>query len=268
MSRQISLVRISELLARFSVQVSIQNANAMYDLNIIAEDLLIPILNIAYACNLTNAKYLEKNNNFPGIDLLDKNKKIAFQVTSTSSLAKVTHTIFQILKNNLNDDFSTFYLYIVTKKQETYNAAKIKEATQEIIEFNDSHILDQDDIFKKISQLGLDKIYEIETILEKELGDSKKTDNLITSQIPVVIESLRTDFNHAYLSEELKGEYEARMAWLKRKNFLTKEQPLIIDTTQKYSTNQHIIECEDKISEVDKSIASILVKIKNISNGR
>lgn len=82
MNQQKSLLRISELLSRFKVQVGILNASSLLDINVISEDFLIPILDIIFDCNLINANTISKN--FPAIDLIDKTKRISFQITSTS----------------------------------------------------------------------------------------------------------------------------------------------------------------------------------------
>ncbi len=82
MKQQKLLISISEKLILFKNQIGILNSSSMFDINIIAEDFLIPLLNEVYNCDLKNANAEEKN--YPAVDLIDKEKKIAFQITSTA----------------------------------------------------------------------------------------------------------------------------------------------------------------------------------------
>jgi hypothetical protein len=97
MDQQKDILRISELLARLRFELEYLNANALYDINVIAEDIFIPILNLTFNCNLKNVKYAEEDKTFPGIDLIDE-KKISIQITSTNTNAKIKHTIDKIIK--------------------------------------------------------------------------------------------------------------------------------------------------------------------------
>ena len=63
MNQQKSLLRIAELLSRFKIETSILNARSLLDINIIAEDILVPIFDILFCCKLVNAN--AKTMNFP-----------------------------------------------------------------------------------------------------------------------------------------------------------------------------------------------------------
>src|SRR5688572_30087236 len=102
MNQHKSLVRISELLSRFKVQVGILSASSMLDLNVVAEDFFIPVLNDLFDCELLNANSTTKN--FPALDLIDNKKRTGFQITSTSSLNKVKDTVRKIIANKLYED--------------------------------------------------------------------------------------------------------------------------------------------------------------------
>ena len=119
MNRQETLFRISQLLSRFTEQVKILNSNGEFSINIHAENILINILNTIYTCNLKNVNY-EENKIYPSIDLRDYDKRIAIQVTSTSNLDKIKHTLSEFVSNELYKDFDTLYIYIITEKQKKY----------------------------------------------------------------------------------------------------------------------------------------------------
>lgn len=97
MNRQIRLSRIGELLVRFVGEVKILNTANLYDVNIHAENILIPLLNEVYDVKLVNAN-LEEEKNFSAVDLIDRENRIAIQVTSSSDNEKIKHTLRKCLK--------------------------------------------------------------------------------------------------------------------------------------------------------------------------
>lgn len=50
MNQQELLTRINALLGRFAYEVKVSNATGLFDINIIAEDFLIPILSVVLEC--------------------------------------------------------------------------------------------------------------------------------------------------------------------------------------------------------------------------
>ncbi|GAC1598731.1 MAG: hypothetical protein NVS3B19_20860 [Ginsengibacter sp.] len=98
----------------------------LYDINIHAENALIPILNAVFDIKLQNANSLHKKN-YPSIDLIDDENKVAFQVTSTANLEKVKTTLIKFGENNLQSNYETLYIYILTQKEDKYSDKVIKE---------------------------------------------------------------------------------------------------------------------------------------------
>ncbi len=92
MNQQKSILRIAELLSRCQHEIELLNSADLYDINKISEYALIPVLKEIFdASNLMNANDLKKN--FPAIDLIDTEKKIAFQVTSTSTITNHSYVV-------------------------------------------------------------------------------------------------------------------------------------------------------------------------------
>ena len=100
MNQQAKLFRISQLLSRFSEQVKILNINGEFSINIHAENILIKLFNTLYNCNLKNVNY-EENKVYPSIDLRDYESRIAVQVTATSKLEKIKHSLSEFIDNDL-----------------------------------------------------------------------------------------------------------------------------------------------------------------------
>lgn len=115
MNKKKTIDRIAELIARFRAEVETLNSQNLYDINIHAENVIIPILNYVYGLSLKNANLEEKN--YSAIDLIDYENRVAIQVTSTANSEKVKHTLEQYKKHKQRDEFDSLLIYIITKKQ-------------------------------------------------------------------------------------------------------------------------------------------------------
>ena len=165
--------RISELMSRFRVEVENLNSLNLYDINIHAENVIIPILNSVYGMNFKNANLEDKN--AAAIDLIDKENRVAIQVTSTPNIGKIKHTLRQYKKYKINDDFDQLLIYIITKKQKKYSDVIINEIVDGEFEFSPSdHILDAEDILSQInSWISIPKKQMVLDLLELEFTDEK-----------------------------------------------------------------------------------------------
>lgn len=262
MNQHKSLIRIAELLSRFKIQTNILNANALLDINIVAEDVLIPILNIAYNCNLKNAKFSENDAKFPALDLLDKTNRVAFQITSTATLKKVRHTIEGIVKNNYQTQFDNFYIYIITQKQNSYNKNELETSAKKLFSFTEKNILDESDLYKKVASLSYEDILKVEKLLEKQFSDIKQ-EILIQKQINEIIINAKLNYEEQFIVTQLEGAYNARQGWLDKKLFFEQKLPSITDINQQFSFYKQISEINEKIEQYNNQISSFLIQISN-----
>lgn len=155
-------------------EVKALNAINQYGINFLAENVLVPIFRIAFKLpNLENLNAEE--NNAPGIDLVDKISKTAFQITSSSDNEKVKHTLGQFIKNQYDQTYNTLYIYILTEKQSRYKDEDYASITNGKIKFSkDAHIIDFRDLLKRINLLeDYEQIKKIETLLENQFSDAK-----------------------------------------------------------------------------------------------
>ena len=174
MEQQKLLFRISQLLSRFSEQVRILNSNAEFSINIHAENILIDVLNVIFDCELENVNY-EENKTYPSIDLRDKNKRIAIQVTSSSNLNKIKHTLSEFIANELYKDFDTLYIYIITEKQTSYKQESIEDIIKNKFVFPIEHIIDKKDLYLKLNAMNdIHKIENVCQLLETQFADNNE----------------------------------------------------------------------------------------------
>lgn len=258
MKRQKLLLNIAELLSRFKIQVGILNANSMLDINVVAEDFFIPILNEVYNCKLKNANLIEKN--YPAVDLVDKTNKIAIQITSTSTSKKVRETLEKIVKNDFHKIYDRFFILIITSRQEKYSSSMLNIATQEKFQFTNDNVIDVEGLFRLIASLNVAKIEKMEVYLKNQYTDIQTTNDVLDTNLP----SLKTKidkFQDNFLKSKLETAYIARLEWYEKKAFFETNLPSISDLNQKFSIEKQISECNKKIEIYENDIITITNRI-------
>lgn len=83
---------ITDRLSFLSLKVQRNNHQGLYDINKICESIFLHLLNCSYDYNLKDANSILKAN-FPAIDLIDHDKKLVIQVTSTTTTQKIYSSI-------------------------------------------------------------------------------------------------------------------------------------------------------------------------------
>lgn len=166
MGRKDLIDTINTYACLFVYQIKSLSAMGLYDINIHAENLFIPILNIVFNLELKNANQFKKN--FPAIDLVDEKKGIAFQLTKTPTQGRVMDVLKGFVSNNLHKQYSTLYIFITSEKQE-YNIEKIDKIVQGNFNFDvKTHVFDYRDLLRRISFINSDEVLsEIEIFYQK-----------------------------------------------------------------------------------------------------
>lgn len=176
MRQQELLYRISQLLSRFTEQVRILNSNGEFSINIHAENILIKVFNVIFDCNLKNVNY-EENKIYPSIDLRDRSKRIAIQVTSIGNIEKIKHTLSGFVENGLYKDFDILYIYIITEKQKTYKQSSIDDIIGKKFVFSSDFIIDKTDLYIKLNAINDIQIIEsVYQLLENQFADRQLYD--------------------------------------------------------------------------------------------
>jgi hypothetical protein len=80
MGREEEIKQVIELMTWWVSKIKTNNYIEFYDINKVAEDLALKLLNEIFGLQLVNLN-IEKSN-YPGIDLGDKINKVAYQITS------------------------------------------------------------------------------------------------------------------------------------------------------------------------------------------
>lgn len=123
----------------------------LFDINTVAEDVLAPIFRIVFnSPNLCNQNRIQMN--YPAVDLGCKTSKISIQITSDPSSKKVIKTLQKFKAHNLDRDFDSLYVYVITEKQLSYSSNELAGAINRLpITFDASNnILDFKDLARKL----------------------------------------------------------------------------------------------------------------------
>ena len=89
------------------------------------ESLMEGLLNIILDSDLKNMNL--KRENFPAIDLGDRERKLAVQVTSTGTRDKVRHTLKEFFDNGLNGQFSRLIVVVVGRAERFSTAPQVPD---------------------------------------------------------------------------------------------------------------------------------------------
>ena len=168
--------RIQTLMTKFVTEIEVAKAMDNTDINRKSEDALIPLLSEIYEHTELKNLNVSEGSNFPGIDLGDKKARIAYQITSRADSKKVKDTLKKFVERKLYEKYDRLVIYILKKKQKTYQGRGFDEIIQDKFTFDKGRdILDYRDLLKEISGFSLDKLRVIESILEEHFGDPEYT---------------------------------------------------------------------------------------------
>ena len=156
--------KIISFLGAIESNVKLDNIAGYYNINILLEDVVAKLLNIIFDYELINANRIEKN--YPAIDLIDEDKRIAVQVTSDNGYDKINDTFikFKSSKKDLPKKVDNVKFFMLKGKMPNYSSRKIKNTSKRFNIKND--IMDFSDIVNELENLHPNKISEIENYLE------------------------------------------------------------------------------------------------------
>ncbi|CAA6799401.1 MAG: Unknown protein [uncultured Sulfurovum sp.] len=168
-------------------QVKMDNTLKLYDVNIRAEYIFMPILNDIYGYQLVNANKIKAN--FPCIDLVDEVEEVVIQVTSSLGTEKINHTLncFKESKDfKKYVDYERLFFYIVEDKEIRSKSYLEKNNLKE------SNFLDITDLLKEIED-----------------------DIFVTNKLYETMKTIFTEENILKLSKDTKPSYQKNKLWNK-----------------------------------------------------
>ncbi|KIC01315.1 hypothetical protein OA88_14520 [Flavobacterium sp. JRM] len=173
MERSRIINKISEYLAILKYLIVLRSSVNLLDLNIHSEQFFKILLNKIYGYSLENINIEQQN--AAVIDLGDKKNKIAIQVTSNDSLAKIKSTVDAFEEKEFFKIYDSLKILIIRDK--TPREGEIK--TNNFSFDKSADVIDINDLFNYIVS-GIDdleKLEEIKNWLETELFEKYKSKN-------------------------------------------------------------------------------------------
>ncbi len=134
-------------LGQFAHQIETAGAMQLYDINKIAEDLILGLMR--ELCNLPDLKNMnaEKRKNYPGIDLADETARVAVQVTATPGIEKIKGTLNTFISHDLHNDYDRLIVYVLGRKQASYSQTAIDKICGKKFSFlADRDVMDHRDL--------------------------------------------------------------------------------------------------------------------------
>jgi hypothetical protein len=150
---------IVDELSSVANQIAARSKLGLLDLNVFSENFFRDVFNALYDWKLENLN--QSRSNEPGLDLGDKARRVAIQVTSRADAAKVNGTLKKITATQATA-YDKIFVFVAGQKQGSYtlDAALCKKYT-----FKEENILDVKDLCRKAMDLPIDKLQVLHRLI-------------------------------------------------------------------------------------------------------
>lgn len=160
--RDVLVNRLQKLLGTLVHSVEIASQNNLSSSHVVAEATTAGLLNRIYGWELVNANAIRQN--FPGVDLIDKDRNIAVQVTATRTVDKVRHTLIEVGKSGAHYDELIVLILTNIKPTDNMCTCTVPSYTGPVKVW---HI---PDIFRDAMELDPIRLDDLVKFLEAEVG--------------------------------------------------------------------------------------------------
>jgi len=138
-------------------------------LHLHSENFYLHFFNLLYGYNLINLNDVSQN--IEAIDLIDHDKKIMIQVSSTSTKQKIESA----LSKNILKEYAGYRFKFISIAKDASDLRKKEYKNPHAVTFNPSEdIYDIHSLLNTILSLDLDKLKEVYNFIQKELGEESK----------------------------------------------------------------------------------------------
>lgn len=184
MNRSIYYDYIEDKLLWLALKIAHRWTLNLLNLNVHSENLYRDFLNILYWYNLENINQIQAN--AEAIDLIDKEKRILIQVSSTATSQKIKASLSKKSIKKYKDEGYCFRFLPLTTDIWTLKKANIENPNN--ISFNPiKDIISIDDILKTVLHLNIDEQKNIYNLIKKELWNMQDDVVLQPSNLAEVI---------------------------------------------------------------------------------
>lgn len=158
---------IDSLLKNIEEGVIYSNQQGKTDIDLECEDFYCGLLNIIFEYNLENCNVDKLN--YPGIDLADKNKRIAFQITSNKSTKKISDGLVSFEKYKYYKIYDKLFFFIICRKKPKYR--KDFKHDYHNFEFSvENNVFDNTYILNYLKKCDTQVIYDVLQYIKREVA--------------------------------------------------------------------------------------------------
>lgn len=180
-----------------------ENSVGFFDSNRAVQEFFTQFFSIIYGYDkLVDLDIVHDTASFPAVDIGDEVNGIAFQVTSTTTKAKVSHTLEVFLKKNMHLTYPKLVICMLGEVDDFKDDFDLGG----IIEFNKAdNIWDIPYLRKEIPKCSLDQLIELDEYFDKYLrstsanrlidADIRDAVDILTKNIYSVIDKLEADYS-------------------------------------------------------------------------
>lgn len=159
---------ITTQLSIIKSKVELCSSLNLLNINIHMESFICGLLNLVYSYDLVNLNNAQAN--YTSIDLGDRAKRIAIQVTSNTKSAKILHTIEGFVAKGYDKDFDRLIVLIIGLKK-NYRSNFV--AKNGFCISKDTDIIDFRDLLSEINGMDTPGLQQIVRYLQQEMSDRK-----------------------------------------------------------------------------------------------
>ena len=156
---------ITSQLAIIKSKVELCSSLNLLNINIHMESFMCGLLNIVYSYNLVNLNNAQAN--YTSIDLGDREKRIAIQVTSNTKSTKILHTIEGFVEKGYDKDFDRLIVLIIGLKK---NYQRNFVAKNGFCISKNTDIIDFRDLLSEINGIDTSNLQRIVRYLQQEVS--------------------------------------------------------------------------------------------------
>ncbi len=204
--RKKALDNISKILAITRYDIEHHQEIGDYSLNIHGENYFRDVFNFIYGYDLKNVNF--ESANAACIDLVDKKRKLAYQITTTRTKEKIEKTL-RILSNQKYKGYEVKIYFLLDKAKP--NSATIQELSDKYGVTLSEVLADYTDLMKDIGNLETNKLMELNNQyfkgIEKHYTDEVVLDLVckhLLKKFPTVKKDYDDDFASADTNKKFK----------------------------------------------------------------
>ena len=154
---------ISDRLSELALKVKVRSRANLTDANNVIEPIICRLFNALFGWQLVNLN--SSRSNYPAIDLGDRFRKIAVQVTNEEGSGKIAQTVLSAEEHGLKADFQSIIIFFLLQRKPGFPKNFVQPGSGPTIE-----VWDITDVLRRAHELdNLEMLRQASAVLDEEL---------------------------------------------------------------------------------------------------